>query len=69
MKMPIMSGEEYIRQAKKLYPGISKYIIITGGVTKDYSKEVGFDINSLGDSFVEKPFSEAAIRNVLKALS
>ncbi len=69
MKMPKMNGEEFINKAKLIQPEKTRFIIVTGGVTKDYTKEVGVDLHSLADANITKPFSiesiEVTLRNFL----
>ncbi|MBF0367778.1 MAG: response regulator [Oligoflexia bacterium] len=60
MKMPEMSGQELILEAKKL-PHLSKtrYIIITGDILKDHAAE------GIADRYLKKPF---LIADIVKAL-
>ncbi len=65
MQMLRMSGEEFIREARKLPNGDTLYFIITGGITVDYTSDDRDKSKDLADGYVQKPFSEEALRDVL----
>ena len=66
MKMPKMLGDEFVKEAKKLPNGNTKYFIITGGVTTHYSKEEITRLKQLADGYILKPFSEEILYRALK---
>jgi two-component system sensor histidine kinase EvgS len=66
IKMPKMDGEEFIEKAKKIQPSSTNFVIMTGGVTKDYTKDVGVDLKSLADALISKPFSLEVIEETLR---
>jgi signal transduction histidine kinase/CheY-like chemotaxis protein len=64
LKMPGMSGDELIHQAKEQGHNQIKYIIVTGGATALMSQESQDRINALSDGVVTKPFTA---KSILKA--
>jgi CheY-like chemotaxis protein len=65
MTMPRMSGDVFIREAKKLPFGDTKYFVITGGITTNYSQETEEEIKVIVDSYIYKPFSHTTIYEAL----
>ncbi|MFT6070988.1 MAG: two-component system sensor histidine kinase EvgS [Bacteriovoracaceae bacterium] len=66
IKMPKMDGEEFIKKAKLVQPSSTNFVIMTGGVTKDYAKDVGVELDSLADAFILKPFTLEVIEETLR---
>ncbi|MBT4789958.1 MAG: response regulator [Halobacteriovoraceae bacterium] len=66
MKMLKMQGDQFITEAKKLPNGNTKYFIITGGVTTNYSDIKNIDLSQLASGYIQKPFTE---KSLYKALS
>ncbi len=71
LKMPRLTGEELITKAKMEYNlEDTRFIIITGGVTTEYSKEKRNSLWKLADGYLRKPFLEQEIYNlIVKVLS
>jgi signal transduction histidine kinase/ActR/RegA family two-component response regulator len=65
MTMPRMSGDEFIKAAKLLPNGDTKYCVITGGVTASYSAEKEKLIKDIVDAYIYKPFTHQRIFNAL----
>lgn len=65
MKMPKMTGDQFIEESKKLPNGKTNYFIITGGVTTNFSKERRASLREIADGYIKKPFTEESIYEVL----
>lgn len=65
MKMPGMSGDKFIEQARKLPNGNTRYFVITGGVTTEFSPERRAQLHHMIDGFLLKPFTDEMIYEAL----
>ena len=65
MKMPNISGDKFILEAKKINNSKSFYFIITGGIPTNFSKKSDIDLKDLIDGFITKPFTEETIYSAL----
>jgi PAS domain S-box-containing protein len=64
--MPIMNGNEFIKIAKNHPNGINaKFYIISGGVTSNQNNDPELPLENLANGFIQKPFTQESIYNVL----
>ena len=67
MKMPKMTGDQLISEAKKLANGNGKYFIITGGIIPDMTDKGKGLVEGAPDGYITKPFSEESIYQALSS--
>lgn len=68
MKMPHMRGDKFIEEAKKITSEKTKYIVVTGGVSTNYSSPNDVSFVEIADYHILKPFSEDDFVQVLSDL-
>ena len=69
MKMPGLSGIDFIKEAQKKTTPSTKYIVVTGGVTFDRPEEAKANVEKYINAYVNKPFTKDALQEVLSNLS
>ncbi|MEI8347484.1 MAG: hybrid sensor histidine kinase/response regulator, partial [Pseudomonadota bacterium] len=63
IKMPQMDGLTFLRLARPIQK--AKFLVITGGVVTDYTKEERDELRTLVNGYVKKPFSKDEIFQAL----
>jgi len=70
IKMPNMSGDVLLLNAKKLpHLAKTKFVIITGGMVTDYTKEQKEIIKNNANGYINKPFNQNTIAKLLASLT
>ncbi|MBT3234414.1 MAG: response regulator [Bdellovibrionales bacterium] len=69
IRMPRMSGDRFIEEARKLPNGETTIIIISGGIATNYSPADRSAIIKLGDVYVTKPFGQESIEDAFNKVS
>ena len=67
MKMKRIQGDEFIKKARVLPNGDTKYFIITGGVSTNLTPSECEELYNLADYYIEKPFDYDTIFDALHA--
>lgn len=70
MKMKRMQGDEFIHETRLLPNGDTYYFIVTGGVTTNNTNnnKSENDYRKICDAYIEKPFTEETILEVLNTV-
>ncbi|MEI8346628.1 MAG: ATP-binding protein [Pseudomonadota bacterium] len=66
LQMPNMTGERLLMEAQNI-PHLkdTRYIVMTGGIATDYSKEQRGNLRNLAHAYIKKPFSKDSIAQAL----
>ena len=68
LKMPKLSGDALIRKLINEGHNDLKFIVITGGIATEYSKEQRDQIRNLAHYYFKKPFSENQISQAISEI-
>lgn len=65
MIMPVMNGEKFLEEAKKLELKRTKFFVITGNVCTEEQNTIHPTLHDMIHNFIQKPFSHKDILDVL----